>query len=351
MYFFQGNINKIVYNLALQYVDYYKYRKLSEYIETPNFSVEREADLLHRDAVGAMFVTRDMVVSASDDRTIKLWDPASGELLRTIIAHNDHIQSVFVSGNQLVSGSNDGTVKIWRSSDGKRLKVLRKHKDSVFAVFAKGNKIVSGSGDKTIIIWDSEAGKPIHVLRGHAERVYSVFVNDGKVISGSDDNTIRIWDLNTGEPLRTLRHHTASIRSLYVSGGKIVSGSRDKTLKVWDLHCGELLLSIDHGQQIGMNEVSLVGRKIIAGTWANNVLKIYNLSSNFTRVESIDEIVSSNGDTESVFVYGQRLYVGSATGQISVWEFDIKRKLTRFTGLPQCLPVSAAIKGKSNQAN
>jgi len=55
------------------------------------------------------------IVSGSDDKTVRLWDSASGKVLRELQGHTDWVSSVAFSrdGKQIVSGSDDKTVRVW----------------------------------------------------------------------------------------------------------------------------------------------------------------------------------------------------------------------------------------------
>ena len=107
----------------------------------------------------------------------------------------------------VVSGSDNSTIKIWDAATGREIQTLEGHYDSVASVaFSADSKlVVSGSGDSTIKIWDAATGREIQTLEGHRDWVTSVaFSADSKlVVSGSGDSTIKIWGLATGQEMRT----------------------------------------------------------------------------------------------------------------------------------------------------
>ena len=76
------------------------------------------------------------VVSGSDDRTVRLWDIATGALLQTLEGHSDWVISVafLPNGKQVVSGSYDMTVRLWDVATGALLQTLKGHSDSVTSV-------------------------------------------------------------------------------------------------------------------------------------------------------------------------------------------------------------------------
>jgi WD40 repeat protein len=189
------------------------------------------------------------IVSASSDKTVKIWDARTGRLLRTLEGHKSDVNSAAFSpdGGAIVSASADGTVKIWDARTGQLLRTLEGHKGWVWsAAFSPdGGAIVSASRDKTVKIWDARTGRLLHTLEGHTEPVYSAaFSPDGgAIVSAAVDNTVKIWDARTGQLLHTLEGHKEGVRSAAFSpdGGAIVSASADKTVKIWDARTGQLL--------------------------------------------------------------------------------------------------------------
>jgi len=142
------------------------------------------------------------IASGSWDKTIKLWDAASGRELRTLQGHTDEVVAFAFSpdGLTIASGSWDQTIKLWEAASGRELKTLQGHTGSVLSVAFSpdGRTIASGSGDNTIKLWDAASGRELRTLRGHSDLAYSVaFSPDGRTLaSGSADNTIKIWDVS-----------------------------------------------------------------------------------------------------------------------------------------------------------
>ena len=144
------------------------------------------------------------IVSGSYDKTVKVWDAATGQDLLSLKGHTGGVSSVAYSpdGKRIVSGSYDKTVKVWDAATGQELLSLKGHMHSVASVAYSpdGKRIVSGSQDKTVKVWDAATGQDLLFLKGHTEVVYSVaYSPDGKrIVSGSHDNTVKVWDAPTG---------------------------------------------------------------------------------------------------------------------------------------------------------
>ena len=209
----------------------------------------------HTEAVNVS-LKGERIVSGSGDKTMRVWDAASGQCVLGPLENLENgqrksvwgdykrsVKSVCFSpdGERFVSGSLDNLVRVWDTNTGELLRTLRGHTYSVYSVSWHGECIVSGaigtSTDDTVRVWDANTGECLKIFRGHEREVESVcFSPDGeRIASGSVDRTIRVWDANTGRCVLTLRGHTSVVRSVSWDGGRIVSGSSDKTVRVWDV--------------------------------------------------------------------------------------------------------------------
>eukprot|EP01005_Ploeotia_sp_CARIB1_P001922 NODE_82_length_1686_cov_525.660038_g80_i0.p1 GENE.NODE_82_length_1686_cov_525.660038_g80_i0~~NODE_82_length_1686_cov_525.660038_g80_i0.p1 ORF type:complete len:455 (-),score=115.37 NODE_82_length_1686_cov_525.660038_g80_i0:242-1606(-) len=143
-------------------------------------------------------------------------------------------------GALMVSASKDKTLKVWKVQSNSLVHTLEGHSGPVLAcTFSPiGNEIVSASDDHTLRKWDSTSGSSIGVLNGHTLPVYCcVYSPDGHVIaSGAGDTTVRTWDANTNDNLNVIQAHDAPVFDVQFSpdGSKLVSGGADKVIKIWD---------------------------------------------------------------------------------------------------------------------
>jgi len=105
------------------------------------------------------------------------------------------------SGRRIVTASYDKTARIWDAASGRPIGEPLKGHESVLrsAAFSPdGRRIVTASLDKTARFWDAASGKPIgEPLKGHGSGVHSAaFSPDGaRIVTASFDNTVRIWDV------------------------------------------------------------------------------------------------------------------------------------------------------------
>src|SRR5690349_18278358 len=152
-------------------------------------------------AVWSAAFSRDgsRIVTASWDKTARIWDAASAKEIAVLRGHDDSVRSAAFSpdGSRIVTASDDKTARIWDAATAKESALLRGHDSHVqSAAFSRdASRIVTASWDKTARIWDAEIARSWHrvlnrrspkeiaVLRGHDGGVYSAaFSPDGSRI-------------------------------------------------------------------------------------------------------------------------------------------------------------------------
>ncbi|WOB43987.1 hypothetical protein HNI00_13140 [Thermoleptolyngbya oregonensis NK1-22] len=179
-----------------------------------------------------------LLVSASGDRTLKLWRVADGSLVRTLTGYDAATwQAAFSpNGQQIVSGSTDGRLTFW-TVDGTLIRTIQVSNAPVWSVAysPNGQLIATGSGDSQIRLW-SRAGRLSKTLAGHEAEVLQVrFSADGRTLaSASADRTVKLWR-SDGTPLRTFQGHQAVVRSVAIAADNqtIASASEDGQVKLW----------------------------------------------------------------------------------------------------------------------
>jgi WD40 repeat protein/serine/threonine protein kinase/TPR repeat protein len=227
------------------------------------------------------------IVTASWDKTARIWDAASGEQLLILSGHTGNVNQAAFSpdGRRVVTASDDQTVRIWDTSSGEQLLILSGHADHVAdAAFSPdGRHIVTASWDKTGRIWDTSSGAPVRVLSGHTGYLNSArFSPDGRhIVTASDDKTARIWDAASGELVRVLSGHTDFVDDARFSpdGRRIVTASNDKTARIWDAANGQPLLVLSgHQDRVRTAAFSPDGQHIVTASW-DKTARIWNAAS------------------------------------------------------------------------
>eukprot|EP01106_Pelomyxa_sp_JSP_P007152 TRINITY_DN2178_c0_g1_i1.p1 TRINITY_DN2178_c0_g1~~TRINITY_DN2178_c0_g1_i1.p1 ORF type:complete len:385 (+),score=87.84 TRINITY_DN2178_c0_g1_i1:122-1156(+) len=210
-----------------------------------------------------LFSGSDTLISASVDKTIKVWDVPTGKQKCVLAGHSGPVLCMDLSGNTLVSGSSDNSVRVWDVRAGNTVAELRGHNDAIrcLQLGPRSSKdaalvVLSGSDDKALKMWDLRKNQFTCIMNEHTQPVRCAFFDTSKVYSGSLDKTIKVWD-RAGKCRKTLVGHEGAVSCLAVSdvvaaaspaaggaagnggGARLVSGGGDNTVRMWDPHTGQ----------------------------------------------------------------------------------------------------------------
>ncbi|PPD67813.1 hypothetical protein GOBAR_DD35303 [Gossypium barbadense] len=181
---------------------------------------------------------------------------------RVISGHLGWVRSVAFdpSNNWFCTGSADRTIKIWDVASGRLKLTLTGHIEQIrgLAVSSKHTYMFSAGDDKQVKCWDLEQNKVIRSYHGHLSGVYCLALHptidilltggrdsvcrDPQIVTGSHDTTIKFWDLRYGKTMSTLTHHKKSVRAMapHPKEHSFASASADN-IKKFSLPKGEFL--------------------------------------------------------------------------------------------------------------
>jgi len=248
----------------------------------------------HSDNVRAVAFSPDskFVASASSDKTMRLWEVETGQMLRVFNQHRDSVTSIAFSpdGKTIASGSLDKTVAICDVKTGRLIRTLADHEDEVNAVaFSPDAKtIASGSRDATINLWNATTGEVIHTIEVPGAEFRTVaFSRDGKILaSGSSDKTVRLWQVSDAHLIRALEGHSAAIRSVAFgpqeAGQVLASAGDDKVIKIWNAESGVLIRTLQGHLGIVTSAAFSQDGKLLFSSSQDKTIRVWDLQSGNT---------------------------------------------------------------------
>jgi len=263
----------------------------------------------HEGWVTAAMFTPDgqRVITAGQDKTVRVWDAATGEELAVMRGHKTFPDNVTLSpdGQRVMTNGiwGDGIIRIWSIADGKEIAALRVHSvdnstgwhwemwDVVVAFSPDARRLVIVSGvDRIARLYDAVTGEELAVLREAEDQVRAAaFSPDStRLVTAScprDErngvHTASIWNAADGTELAVLRGHDDWIRAAAFSpdGRQIVTVSQDKTARVWDAATGgELRVLRGHDDRIGFVQFSPDGQRILTAA-DDKTVRVWNAAT------------------------------------------------------------------------
>jgi len=329
------------------------------------------------------------VASASEDRTVKLWEIDTGQVVRTFLGHTHGVYSLAFSpdGRYILAGSAAGrtselgvgnNLRLWEVSTGRQVSYFSGPKGSYSVAFSPNGRYAISGSYRNMKLWMVPSGKEYQSFSGHTHAVTSVtFTPDGRyALSGSYDKTMRLWHVSTGKEVRSFsipgrkspiysaalspdgRHALVSLdgktlklwnihtgRERRILSGRVskvnslafspdgryaIAGCGDKTLKMWEVDTGRRVCSLGHSDSVLSVAFSPDGRYILSGSGDGN-LKLWNASTgreirSFDRDANIVKQVDYSPDGNSMIA------VRSGDKTFRLWDIHTGRILRSFSG-------------------
>ncbi|HLC15964.1 MAG TPA: WD40 repeat domain-containing protein, partial [Thermodesulfovibrionia bacterium] len=301
--------------------------------------------ILQIDSGGHMAKIRDVIftkdgrylVSASDDKTVRVWDVLSGKTVRIIrgrIGEGDegkiYATALSPDNNWLAVGGSPPRwgIRLLDFQTGQVVRLLKGHENVILSLaFSQDNRLlISGSGDNTAYIWDAATGQSLHHLQGHSDNIYAVaFSPDSRLAAtGSLDHTLKLWQVSDGKLIATMEGHADDVVSaVFTPDGKyILSGSCDKTIRLWDGKTGQFIKEMAKQETIvGSLSVSPDGKSVLTGSsydYGHPINNIFAIPSGqrISHFDKHDNIVLSTAISPD----GKT----AATGGGIIWLWDIQ---------------------------
>lgn len=187
----------------------------------------------------------DKLAACSADRSIRIFNVASGAQEKLIEDHADWVMGIAWSpdGAKLASASRDKTAKVFDAAKGESLATFPGHQEVVYGVSfsADGKQVFTGGGNKVVSVWDPNDGKKVGDIGGFGGEVFKVLVRKDMVFTCSADKTARQHKTADRAQVRVFSGHTDWVYSLSYNEPtqRLATGSFDGEVRVWNLADGK----------------------------------------------------------------------------------------------------------------
>lgn len=268
-------------------------------------------------AVRSLAVSRDMIVVAGDDGSIRLLQPHSNTILRNC---DGPISALAFSPNGVLIAAAIGTrieIVDLQSSEVTLLGQTGKQRSLIFSPGGKSLAASSTDPPCEIRVWNLQTGG-MRVLKGDWKGPASIsFSSDGRTIAAADSDlsnaSIRLWDVETGTA-RVLGRSTRQITSVAFlpDGKRVVSGSWDETVRIWNTQTGESRTLGENCSCISHIAISSDGERIAASSLDGRI-RVWDIQTGRSR--TIGQCYGVNA-----IAFTTAVVTGSEDGTVRLWE-------------------------------
>jgi eukaryotic-like serine/threonine-protein kinase len=290
-----------------------------------------------------------VVASTSRDGTVRLWDPATGRLIKVLGRHTHAAFALAFhpGGRVLASAGELGEILFWDTETKSLLRALRTESETIYALAYSpdGRQLAFGDGFPpfeeighmrgrgVVRVSDAATGQVHLTLRGHTQNVMGVaFSPDGRTLASTSGSALTVpqtankpgelilWDTASGDVIHKLTGHTGPLTgvSYHPIGRLIATSSWDRTIKLWNAQSGDLLDSLaGHQDWVSHVAFSPDGARI-ASSGADGAIKIWDCARR-------RELWTLRGHTKNVTCVtfspdGRRLASSSSDQTVRVWD-------------------------------
>jgi WD40 repeat protein/serine/threonine protein kinase len=279
----------------------------------------------HSGGTSAVAFTDDgrRIVTAGEDRTLKIWDVATGSNERTIGLGESRVTALAVRGSRAVTGREDGTLQLWDLAHGERLAQFQRNSASIWSVTFMGDAehFAASGHDWTVAVWDARFQAPAVTIEAHKSAVQDVAFspNGGLLASGGADRLVKLWDASSGELIRTFRGHRDFVSAIAFSpdGKLLASAGHDGQIRLSRTSSGRLYRVLSRRAEVVHGLAFSPAGSLLAAASADGRVRIWSIRRG--------RLLRSLGDGSAAYRSvafspdGRWLAAGSDSGSVTLW--------------------------------
>jgi pleiotropic regulator 1 len=272
--------------------------------------------------------------TGSADRTIKIWDLASGKLKLTLTGHISAVRGIAISDRHpyMFSVGEDKMVKCWDLEQNKVVRHYHGHLSGIYtcALHPTLDLLMTAGRDAVVRVWDMRSRRQVLALQGHRDTINSVITQgvDPQVVSSSVDTTVRMWDLAAGKCMATLTNHKKGVRALAMNPIEFsfASASIDN-IKTWAFPRGDFMRNL-RGHTGLVNALAINQDGVLASGGNDGNVRFWDSASAHCFQSTQVRVQPGSMDNEAgIYAMafdrsGSRLITCEADKTIKIWRED-----------------------------
>lgn len=278
----------------------------------------------HQGAIVSVAMTsNNQPISASADKTIRVWNAADGKAARTI-TDPAALTAMGLSGDgqRIAAAGADNNVRIYQLSDGKLLHTLAGHQDAIgsLAFSLDNSRLISGAADDTAMVWTVADGRLLEIVPVPAGLTAAAFAaGAGEVVLADAAGGLRVSPLRFATALGGIEQSVSSL-AWSNNGQTIYTASGDGTVRGYNATNGQQAFSANHGAPVHDLALSPDGQRL-ASAGEDKLIKQWNSANG--AAQQPPQLEGLAAPAKSVAFHGnERVIAGSATGEVLLWHVD-----------------------------
>lgn len=282
-----------------------------------------------------------LLVSASKDSSIKIWDVDTLETIVTINnAHDSAIRKLLFSMNaHLLCCSEDHTISEWGVYTASKKKMIQSDHSVLCMTWWKGNEYLVEAGtfsDETgdcyinVVKYSAFSGSSLEkTLLGHKNTIWQLIVDVNQLVSCSSDKSVRVWDLESGKCMRVLIGHKDEVYAIYKLDPRcVVSGGKDLSLKFWNISTATCMHTISNAHDAPIVCIEYCkSKKMLITASADQTIKLWTLDMQNIQQGPTDVKTLTSPFLEAFTIIKlnaneTQLWCGDKKGNILLWDLN-----------------------------
>ena len=214
------------------------------------------------------------LITGSEDRTIRGWNIKTGNCEYVLKGHTYEVILIVPFKKGQIISSDTLTIKIWDVASKQCLKTLQA--PNIESLCVTKNYIIYGDSNERVIILDNKTFEQRGIFASSGNIMSIIQLDESHIICGSDNKLITIWNIDTLEFEYELNGHTGIITDLsLLQDGRLVSGSDDKTIRIWNLDTYECENILENNPSLPVNKIKVLDNGWIASYYPN-IIRFWN---------------------------------------------------------------------------
>lgn len=190
----------------------------------------------HTSDINAITICDEFIISASSDKTLRVWNWKTGQLLSTLTGHTDSVNHVAINGDIAISASLDKTLRVWHWKTGQLLRTIDEFKYNISQI-ALNSEVAFTVSVSTIRIWNWKTGEFIQVYR---DGTGPIVADDDLLLIIESSNSLRVKNWKTGETIHRI-HVDGYAGYFFLKDEFAIFIDEFEGIRVWNWKTGDRL--------------------------------------------------------------------------------------------------------------